>query len=59
MGDVGLALDGIAIYSPADAETNADGGTGRNAVVFEGRSLGHCGTHASLALIVTLIVSLI
>jgi len=45
MGTVGVALDGISIYSPADAETNVDGGTGRNAVVFEGQSLGHCGAH--------------
>lgn len=49
MGDVGVALDGVSIYSPSDAETNEDGGVGRSAIVFEGSSLGECGGHATAA----------
>jgi hypothetical protein len=45
MGACGVALDGISIYSPSDAEENDAGTIGRNAVKFEGASLGHCGAH--------------
>lgn len=38
MGEIGVALDGITIFAPADADK-------RDALKFEGVLLGHCGAH--------------
>jgi len=46
MGILGLSLDGVSIFGPTDAEMNEDGSVGRDAVVFEGKSLNECGSHA-------------
>ena len=47
MGALGVSLEGVALYGPTDDElisANSDQ-KGRNALVFEGKSLGVCGSH--------------
>jgi hypothetical protein len=39
MGALGVALDGVSLFGPTDNEA-------RNALVYEGSSLGTCGSHA-------------
>jgi len=46
MGTIGFALDGVAIYGPF-AELSAQGPIARDAVIYEGSSLGDCGSHNS------------
>lgn len=49
MGEVGVTLEGVYMYTPVDAEYKSSDSyaIGRNAVKFEGTTVGTCGSHAT------------